>query len=423
MRSLLIGIMVVLINAVSYAAIPDINGFVETAGGIRLSGNDHGVRHQDYTLFETRLQLKKRHFFDQGYLGEHGGMMDVKLEGLLDGYFGWKTNVTARELNFGISPIPQMDLKLGRQVLTWGTGDYLFVNDMFPKDYISFFAGRDDEYLKKPSDAVRSLFYFDAVNVDLVFIPFAEQNTTPEGDRLSFYDSFQGGLAGEDSDRHLIEPPHQLSNSEVALRLFRSLGSYETAAYFFHGFWKNPNSYKDEINRQLFYPRVNVYGASIRGPWMGGIANAEAGYYHSQEDSDGNNRLIANSMAKIMTGYSKDLGSDLQVGVQYLVERTLDYDAYASSLLSQDLSFDEYRHLITQRVTKLFRNQTVECSLFNFYSPSDQDGYLRASISYDWADQWNVTTGINIPWGDDEYTEFGQMQDNKNAYVRVRYSF
>ena len=36
------------------------------------------------------------------------------------------------------------DLKIGQQVLTWGTGDYVFLNDLFPKDYQSFFSGRDD---------------------------------------------------------------------------------------------------------------------------------------------------------------------------------------------------------------------------------------------------------------------------------------
>ena len=37
------------------------------------------------------------------------------------------------------------DVKIGQQVLTWGTGDYVFLNDLFPKDYPSFFAGRSDD--------------------------------------------------------------------------------------------------------------------------------------------------------------------------------------------------------------------------------------------------------------------------------------
>ncbi len=40
------------------------------------------------------------------------------------------------------------DLRLGRQIVTWGVGDLLFVNDVFPKDWSAFFSGRPLEYLK-----------------------------------------------------------------------------------------------------------------------------------------------------------------------------------------------------------------------------------------------------------------------------------
>ena len=31
------------------------------------------------------------------------------------------------------------DTRLGRQVITWGLGDLIFINDVFPKDYEAFF--------------------------------------------------------------------------------------------------------------------------------------------------------------------------------------------------------------------------------------------------------------------------------------------
>jgi hypothetical protein len=33
-------------------------------------------------------------------------------------------------------------------IITWGVGDLLFINDVFPKDWESFFSGRPPEYLK-----------------------------------------------------------------------------------------------------------------------------------------------------------------------------------------------------------------------------------------------------------------------------------
>ena len=404
-----------------HAAVPEVNGFVETAYGLR-PGHD-ATKRDDFNLLEQRLQLKSLYFFEgDNYLADKGGMLNFKGDFTVDEYFGGKTDFELREFNLSLSPLPMMDAKLGRQVLTWGTGDYVFINDMFPKDYVSFFSGRDDEYLKKPSDAIKLSFYPEQVNADFIVMKF-EPNTHATGDRLSLFDSFQGGIVGVSSDRDLLEPPFQLSNNEYALRLYRHFGSNEAAVYYFRGFDKSPRSYKDEMNRQLYYERLDVYGASIRGPFAGGIGNAEVGYAYSREDSSGNNRLIQNSMLKGMVGYSKDLGNDLSAGLQYYYEQTLDYSDYTANLLPQDYFWDEYRHVITQRITKLFKQQTVTVALFNFYSPSDRDGYVRSSIGYDITDQWNVVLGCNIPWGEDDQTEFGQMRHNKNIFIRARYSF
>jgi hypothetical protein len=404
-----------------FAALPEIHGFAEFDFGAKVS--DDNTKQDTYNLLEQRLQLKSAYSFEgDHYLSEKVASLNIKGDFTIDEYFNGKTDFDLRELNLSLTPFSLMDMKMGRQVLTWGTGDYVFVNDLFPKDYVSFFVGRDDEYLKKPSDALKMSFYPEWGNVDFVVSAF-EPNTQAKGDRLSFFDLFQGGIAGRNSDRDLLEPSLQPSNSEYSLRYYRSLSSHELAFYYFRGFDKNATSIKSELNRQLFYRRLDVYGWSLRGPFVHGIGNVEFGYYNSREDSNGDNRLIENSMIKFLSGYEKDLGNDLKVGFQYLYEQRLDYGNYSANLLPTDFVFDETRHLLTQRITKLYKDQTVTVSLFNFYSPSDKDGYVRPGVSYDMTDQWKLALGANIPWGEDDLTEFGQMKRNKNVYVRARYSF
>jgi len=406
----------------SFAAGPNLHGFLEADYGVKLS--DDNTKRDSFNLLEQRLQLKTTYLFEgENYLASKDGIINFKGDFTIDEYFSGRRDLELRELNLSLTPLDIMDVKLGCQVLTWGTGDYLFINDLFPKDYTSFFIGRDDEYLKKPSNAVKTSFYPAFSNIDLVVIPYFTPNTIAQGDRLSFFDSFQASIAGTSSDRNLAEPAHQLSNNEYALRLYNSLGSNELAFYFFHGFDKSPRSYKDEASRQLYYQRLDVYGFSLRGPVFSGIGNVEFGYYNSREDSSGSNRLIENSMLKVMSGYTKDLGNDLKAGFQCLYEQKLNYANYINNLLPQDYFWDEQRYLLTQRITKLLRNQTIMLSLFNFYSPSDKDGYVRPSASYDINDQWKITCGANLPWGQDDITEFGQMKKNKNIFVRTRYSF
>lgn len=399
-----------------------VRGFAEVDYGVKVS--DDTTKRDSYNMLEQRLQLKTSYYFQgNNYLADKQAAFNFKGDLTLDEYYDGRTDFELREANLAWTPFDMVEAKAGRQVLTWGTGDYLFINDLFPKDYESFFIGRDDEYLKKPSDALKLSFYPRWASVDFVVMPYFTPNTIATGDRLSFFDSFQGGIAGVDSDRDIRSPAFRMSNNEYALRMYKTFGSNEAALYYFRGFDKNPRSYADEMARQLMYERLDVYGWSLRGPFAGGIGNVEMGYYNSRQDTDGTNRTIENSFYKALAGYNKDLRDDWKIGLQYFYEQRLDYANYKDALLTNDYYWDEHRHLLTTRLTKLFKSQTVMASLFAFWSPTDRDGYLRPSVSYDMTDRWKLTFGANLPWGEDVITEFGQMQKNKNVFFRVKYSF
>jgi hypothetical protein len=173
----------------------------------------------------------------------------------------------------------------------------------------------------------------------------------------------------------------------------------------------------------LFYPRLNVYGLSLRGPAARGIGNIEIGYYDAAKDKSGRKRHIPNPRLKGLIGYEKDLGDDLRIGLQYLYEEMMHYDRYKGALMAGDPVDEEFRHMVTLRITKLAMGQTMKSTLFVFYSPVEEDLYLRPSFDYDITDRWKLTLGANIIWGDENNSEFGQMRKNSNIYTRLRYSF
>ena len=129
--------------------LPPIHGFIEYGHGFRTQSDD---RQKHGTIYhETRLQLEFSKRFDA---------FDFQFKNDIT-YDAWKGEAVydLRETYITAYPLDWVDVKAGRQILTWGTGDFLFVNDLFPKDWQSFFIGRDDEYLKAPSDALRIIFY------------------------------------------------------------------------------------------------------------------------------------------------------------------------------------------------------------------------------------------------------------------------
>lgn len=389
----------------------DLYGFVETRAGLR--SQDDGYA-DDVSLAEARLQLDLSRDFGWGIFRAKG---DLLADAVVDQVSG-----RMRDLNLLFTPLSNVDMKIGRQVLTWGTGDMLFINDLFAKDWQSFFIGRDDEYLKAPSNAVKSSIFFDMVNIDLVYIPIFEGSKHISGKRLSYWNSLLGRRAGEDFIFDLEERNSAGRDSEYAIRLSRYISSMELAFYGYHGFWQTPEG-MTMPDIKLRYPRLTAFGASLRAPMLDGIGNIETGYYHSGQADSGRDPLTRNSEYRLLLGYEREVGHELTAGLQYYLEWMMDYDDYKERLAPGSPAKDEYRSVITLRLTKLLMSQTLTLSMFAYYSPTDKDCYIKPKVQYKLSDQWLIEGGGNIFIGSDNHTFFGQFEDNTNAYAAVRWSF
>ncbi|MFP3937337.1 MAG: hypothetical protein ACLFVW_03270 [Phycisphaerae bacterium] len=400
-----------------------LTGFWEIRGGIRTQPDRH---QKDASIGEARLQLEWKDqwealnfavradlLYDPVY--DHHTVDLDEGQGLLD----------LREAKVGFSPLEFIDVEAGRQILTWGTGDLLFLNDLFPKDWVSFLTGRDIEYLKAPSDAVKVSVFGDLVNVDFVYTPVFDADRYVRGERLSYYSSTLGRRAGRDARIHGDEPETWFRDAEYAVRVHHNIDSYELAGYGYWGYWKSPGG-MDPVTGKATFPRLNVYGASVRGPALWGIANAEVAYYQSREDQSGSDPTVNNSQMRFLLGWERDLpeiAGDFSVAAQYYVEWMLDYDDYLRTLPPNAPAEDEDRHVVTLRLTKQYLNQNLTLSFFAFYSPTDEDAYLRPNISYDVTDNWRVELGGNVFFGKHEHTFFNQFARNSNVYGALRYSF
>jgi len=387
----------------------EFHGFYEMRGGYRLQNDKY---QKDMSIMENRFQADLYSYFDWGDIRVKGDVYgDLVTE---KGYFDM------REANIFTRPTDFMDLKVGRQILTWGTGDLVFLNDLFPKDWQSFFIGRDTEYLKAPSDAAKVSLFGDWANLDIVYTPQFDPDRYIRGERISYWNSNLAKLAGQDAIIHTDKPNEWFRDSEIAARLYKNIKNYELAFYGYRGYWKSPAGQNAAM--QAIFPDLNVYGASVRGTVGKGIGNAEIGYYESADDLSGKNYLINNSEMRYLVGYTQEAGKDFTVGVQYYIEQMLDYSQYKRNLPSGPAR-DRDRHLATLRLTKLLMNQNLRCSLFTYYSPTDKDVYMRPNINYKVNDNLAVEIGGNIFFGDYPHTFFSQFQNNTNVYTGMRYSF
>ncbi|WP_029459393.1 hypothetical protein [Solidesulfovibrio alcoholivorans] len=388
---------------------PEAHGFLEVRAGCRTQPDPY---EKEASILETRLQGEVSTQTDVAQFKYKG---DLWYDGILE-----QARYETREAWMFLRPTDFLDIKLGRQVLTWGTGDLVFLNDLFPKDWQSFFIGRDAEYLKAPSDGVKVSLFSDLLNADFVFTPLFASDRFITGQYISYWNGALGRLAGNESELDYDKPDQWFTDAEYAARLYRTVGAYELALYGYFGFWKNPGGIA--ACGEYIFPRLNVYGASARGPVAGGIGNIEVAYYDSTEDPGGRDPNLNNSEMRYLVGFAREISRDFNGSVQYYVEQLLDYHNYRMRFDGSQPR-DELRHVLTLQLTRLLMNQNLELSLSGYWSPSDQDAYLRPKILYKWTDHINQEVGANVFLGQRDDTMFGQYKANTNIYMALRYSF
>lgn len=383
------------------------NGFAELALGQRLQNDP---LQPTATLQDLRIQLQNTYTLSSSTINFRG---QLYFDGIQD---KWQSQI--RELNWQGKVSEQWDIKAGQQVITWGTGDYLFVNDLFAKDWQSFFSGRDDEYLKAPQLALKASGYFSNGNVDIVITPSFTSDEYIDGSVFSYFNPLQEMpvVALE------INKP---SAPEYAIRFKTNVGQSELALYGYHGFEKSPQSLAVNFSKmtgQPVFQKLSVVGGSVTAPIWGGIASAEIGHYNRIFDNPNVSDLLTipnYDESKLLIGFDRELIQNLTAGVQYLYEYS--HKSESEGLINQDTS--KRRSLVTLSLMYQALQNKLNVHWFSFISPSDEDGYHRLKAIYKPNDQWQYSIGANYFWGQKPTSFFGQFEDGSNAYFSIRRFF
>src|SRR3989304_8044 len=401
-----------IISAPAYAGDITIHGFVQGNLSVRITGEETPDSSEggDYLSGEQRFRgeitgsAESTAFTLKADL-VHDSVSDEDTIDIREGYIDYRTD--------------NYDLRAGRQIITWGAGDLLFINDTYPKNYSALFSGQPLEYLKVGSDAIKLSIYSDKISADLVVIPFFEPYQLPDSKRFFLFSAIS-----EFSITGINTPREEIENSEIALRLYRQLGRFDTSIYLYRGFFKIPGMKPLSLTEaELFYPQLAVYGFSMQGAFAQGVLSIEGGYYDSLDDRNGNDPTISNSSAKSILGYSKHFWTDFTAGVQYYGEYMQDYNNYEVSLPAGFPKSDKIHQLITLRLTQMLKYNTLRLGLFTFYSPDEEDYFVIPEARYNITDSLWTSIGVNIFGGKDTRTFFGQLDKNDNLFATLRYEF
>ncbi len=400
----------------AYAEELSLHGFLQTNHSVRVADdNPQGAKEENLIWGGERAQLKAS-FYPQ--------RSKISLFVKADFYHDLVEEDWALDFREGYLDFmdDKLSLRVGRQIYTWGAGDLLFINDIFPKDWEAFYSGRPLEYLKIGVDSIKLDIYSDIVSIEAISMPFSEADDLPSTGRFHFFDPYPNI-----TNREMNKPDTTFENTEYALRVYRNIGDFDVSVYFYKGFFKSPAMRTDNFNSPTtishFYPELTVYGLSAQRGALGGVFSTEYGYYDSLEDRGGKDPGIDNSQSRFLIGYQKAFPNDFTVGLQYYAELMHQYSQYEEKLPSAFAKRKELHQYVTLRLTRLLKYQTLKLSLFTFYSPDEEDFLIIPEASYNFTDNLQAILGANIFGGADNNTTLGQHSKNDNVYLTVRYSF
>ena len=392
-----------------------LHGFVQVNFDFRATGADCPAGMAcDVMRSDQRLQLK----FDLASPDGRAAAVaraDLFHDGILD-----EVGIDLREAYLDLAA-RRLSARFGRQVVTWGLGDLVFINDVFPKDWVALLTGAPLEYLKLGSDALKVGFYPGSLGAEAVIVPVFSPDQAPGPDRLFFFDPLPA-LA----DRVTERPTAEFGHMQAAGRVYARVGRYEVAGYGSRGFFGMPGARLERARLPrviYFYPRLNTYGGSVQGPLRAGVFSLEGGYYDSRDDRSGTDPSVENSQVRWLAAYQVQPREDLTLSFQYYAERVAHYRAYLDTLPLGLPARDRSRQVVSVRVTQFQRHQTLRIGMLLMVSPTDRDLYANPSIRYNVTDELWVELGSNIFWGESPHTFFGQFQKNSGVFLVARYGF
>ncbi|OHC62122.1 MAG: hypothetical protein A2040_00620 [Rhodocyclales bacterium GWA2_65_19] len=382
------------------------SGFLQQNTAFNTRAANPDGRH--YKWLEERAQLK---------LDASGGPWRLLAKGdLAWDHLGRQDQSELRELYVDYTA-SNWDTRIGRQVITWGLGDLVFVNDVFPKDHEALFSGRPLDYLKRGVDAVKLGAYAEFANFELVLAPAFRESSIPDARRFHLYDPMPAVTT-----RGTIKP----EQGDVGLRIYRDVGGWDAALYLYRGFQRTPSMRPDSMTAptriDYFYPQLSVYGASASGRAGDGVLSLEAAAYDSRQDRSGSDFAVPNSQTRLLAGYQIQPIEDVSLGFQYYVEHMHNYDAYRAALPAGFPVDRRWSHTVTARWTQFFLHQTLRFSVYASYNDSNGDHFANPELRYSFTDKIWGAVGANYyggkPWG-----QFGQLERDDNVYLQVRYEF
>ncbi|MEO8040255.1 MAG: DUF1302 family protein [Betaproteobacteria bacterium] len=334
------------------------------------------------------------------------------------GFDGHPTESDVREAYAGVSA-GNWDLSVGRQLIVWGKADSVNPTDVISVRDFTLLTPTDEDQ-KTGAGAIRATYNLAELRLSALWLPEFRPDTVPlpPTPGLRF------------AERNPANPHRQW-----ALRAERTSDRTDWSVSYFDGYEKMPDLRPDALDANggvigLHHSRVRMIGADAAttvGRW--GI-RAEAAYTWTADPS-GVDPFTRNPFFFAVLGADRTYLGNFNVNVRALYRRIAHFeDPFAVSGPLRQLAVrqallanqrDAGQAGATFRVSRKWRNDTLEAELSGIMWFVHGDSLVRPRLRYAWTDRLKTTLGADFYRGPGD-SFFGSLRDLSTAFVEVQYN-
>jgi hypothetical protein len=379
-----------------------LNGFVDTYHALQLSS--------PYKIMSsrTRLRLEMRANYGEASLFSS---VNLAYNGIIDE----QTGAFLREAYLDYAG-KYLEVKAGRQIITWGVADGLRITDLIsPMDYTEFMANDYDD-IRVPVNAINLKYPGESFSAELVFVPVPEYFVMPSGEdnpwTMPLLPNASMDLSGT--------PEKRIKNSEVGTRLRFFLENLDFSLTALRTFNKSPvtiTEYDPKAGSVLIkglYKPMYVLGGDFSIPVGEFVVRGEmAGYFGEPIALNDSRRYRLRKTFNALLGLDWYAGDNWTFMVQYMHKVIMDY--------RRELGMEQNTSMVTARVSKELLNNTLKLSVYGMYDIDNVSFYIRPAADYLLNDQITVSLGSDILGG--RRGTFKTYNKNTQIWVKGKYFF
>jgi hypothetical protein len=447
MRKILIIIMFLWISIFSSARAEDVD-----LGGYVLT--DWRVRTSDGQLLwnENRLNLEidasptgNAHVFAQVWVRGFGGTMAKSTADLM-GHDKRKSNpwdLILREAYVDLYEFlsPNLDLRIGRQRIAWGTADKINPTDnLNPDDLEDIW----DFGRHIPTTSMLATYYWDEVTIYGVFVPSFTPAALPPPDWAAALTGSLPALGGDVmpsmvSDELDLPGRSLKEQASAAIKVSRAVFNYDLSVSYYTGRSDFPvikkvvltpdGSGGVEAHNTLVFPSMDVLGADMSGAiWDVGVW-AEIGVFFPEEVQAMLDVTALEMGISEFVALPDDPFARFVIGGDYTFHNGIYLNGQFIHGFVHELGRDALHDYLVGGVEKKFRNETLKLTLAaalevpDITDPGDDYAIVgMPEIAYYPWDGSEVKIGVHLIGGSGQ-TNFGQLTGMDDVYLAFKYAF